>query len=241
MVSRRKYRRSRAVWAFLAVLVLAIMTVGVAQAADEYWVVGGTGQNIYFVPVAGAKFPNDHRADLTVVDMSQVEYDPQADAPILLDPTWGIEVGNRLPAAGSSIAVTPTSDKDNAGEAKIMLTFERDQDDPNGNDPAQFITVDKWVVAREWKAWPGGNADTALNPTETINSTDLGFTGNVSWTTTGGTIISHTPTEGNEWSQVVVRYDTESTNSTLPNAARVKAYTTAANGQIIARTIFEAN
>jgi hypothetical protein len=33
----------------------------------------------------------------------------------------------------------------------------------------------------EWKAWPGGNADTSLNATETFTSSQFGFTGNCNW------------------------------------------------------------
>lgn len=130
------------VLAFLSVFLAA----GVAFAADAYWVVGGAGANYYFVPVAGQQFPNDHEGVLTVRDLAGADFNPQANAPMTLNPTTGTEAGNRLPAAGNSIAVTPTADQAKAGEARIRLTFNRDHTDPAGTAPRMFSTVDKWVV-----------------------------------------------------------------------------------------------
>ncbi len=139
-----KYKTFGTVLAFLSVFLAA----GVAFAADAYWVVGGAGANYYFVPVAGEQFPNDHEAVLTVRDLAGADFNPQTNAPMTLNPTTGTEAGNRLPAAGNSIAVTPTADRAKAGEAKIRLTFNRNHTDPAGTAPRKFSTVYKWVVSR---------------------------------------------------------------------------------------------
>ena len=130
------------VLAFLSVFLAA----GVAFAADEYWVVGGAGANYYFVPVVGQQFPNDHEAVLTVRDLAGADFNPQTNAPMTLNPTTGTQAGNRLPAAGNSIAVTPTTDPAKAGEAKIRLNFGHDLTAPEETAARLFSTVDKWVV-----------------------------------------------------------------------------------------------
>lgn len=138
----------RALLVALVFAVSALLGTARAYAADKYWIVGGASHNYYFVPVVGEQYPNDHEAVLTVRDLAGDDFDPQSDAPITLNPTTGTEQGNRLPPAGSSITATPTSDRDNAGEAKIRLTFNRDHTHPNGAAPRKFSTVAKWVVSR---------------------------------------------------------------------------------------------
>jgi hypothetical protein len=98
--------------------------------------------------------------------------------------------------------------------------------------------------SNDWGAWPGGQADTSLNPTETITSANLGLSGNVKWAIdhggTAATIVSHTPTTGDKWNTVVVRYDTTSGDATFTKAAEIKAYDTGADSKIagVRRTVF---
>jgi len=111
--------------------------------------------------------------------------------------------------------------------------------------PKVKVTVKEYYSPfNRWGGWPGGQADTSLNPTETINSSDLGLSGNIKWAVdhggTSGTIVSHTPSSGTEWSHVVVRYDTQSANNSFTQAVEIKAYDTGANSKLAAvrRTVF---
>lgn len=116
-----------------------------AEAADKYWAVGGTGENYYFVPVAGSAhvFPNNHTANLKVCDLAGAE---DTTPPVTLNPTNGTAGGGRLPETGS-IAVTPTTAQSDAGRCKIRLAFVADHIPPAVSDtPSEWETVDKWVA-----------------------------------------------------------------------------------------------
>jgi len=116
-----------------------------AHAADSYMVVGGTGENIYFVPTAGdaAVFPNGHTAIFAVCNLAEVAFNPQSNAPVSLNPTTGTAGNNKLPSTGS-LAVTPTTDIAKVGECKILVTFDIDR--VTKGHPAKWSSVDKWVV-----------------------------------------------------------------------------------------------
>ena len=132
-------------------------------------------------------------------------------------------------------------------EGSCEFTFEVKHDGNLIINPAPKVKVtvkDYHNAFNKWGAWPGGQGTTSLNPTETINSSDLGLSGNVKWAVNhGGTsanIISHTPSTGDKWSQVVVRYDTQSSDNTFTEAVEIKAYDTGADSKIagVRRTVF---
>ncbi|HEX6225540.1 MAG TPA: hypothetical protein VFZ52_14080 [Chryseolinea sp.] len=94
----------------------------------------------------------------------------------------------------------------------------------------------------ELSAWPGGHADTALNPVEIFDSTDFEMTGPVNWDVSGGrpgAVIVETGTQtaaGLE--SISVRYDTVSPSKNPTDAVWIKA---AKDGKEITkfRTIFQ--
>ena len=124
MISRstlRSFRRARPLARLCARCLLCV--AGTVGAGDEYWVVGGTGQNIYFVPVAGQDFPNEHDGEFKVRKLTGEYYDPQSIAPITLDPTSGKTKNNRLPGdVAQSIAVSRTT-PENARSASSSLSI----------------------------------------------------------------------------------------------------------------------
>jgi len=75
--------------------------------------------------------------------------------------------------------------------------------------------------------WPGGQADTALNPAETFASTDFGFTGAVNWDVSkggAGAVIVETGTQtANALESVSVRYDTSSPAKNPTDTVQVQA------------------
>ncbi|KPJ55971.1 MAG: hypothetical protein AMS16_03280 [Planctomycetes bacterium DG_58] len=135
-----------------------------------------------------------------------------------------------------------------AGEIDFTLTMKK------GTHALQTdggkTTVKAWT---DWKAWPGGQTDTALNPTETITSANLGLTGQVDWTlehggNTGATITATVPPGGTgktatNKSQITIRYDTTSGTSKKRSCVEVKAFDQGADGKLGAsrRTVFTAD
>lgn len=111
------------------------------------------------------------------------------------------------------------------------------------------ITVNSYT---NWKAWPGGNNDGSLNPTETISSSDVGLSGAVDWIlthggTSGATIVSSVPAGGSGSSatgktSITIRYDTKSADSSFTKGVEVKGYATGANSKLgaVRRTAFKA-
>lgn len=79
----------------------------------------------------------------------------------------------------------------------------------------------------ELHAWPGGHADTALNPVEVFDSTDFGLSGNVDWDISegaaGATIIETNGQTASNRSSISVRYDTTSASRNATDAVWVKA------------------
>ena len=96
----------------------------------------------------------------------------------------------------------------------------------------------------ELHAWPGGNADTALNPAEIFKNTDFGFNINdhVDWDVSGGrpgAVIVETGTQtANGLPQISVRYDTVSPSKNPTDAVWVKAKSGAIEATKF-RTIFQ--
>ena len=81
--------------------------------------------------------------------------------------------------------------------------------------------------ANEWRAWPGGQADTDLNPKESFSSADFGFAGKVDWNVGAGgvaalTVETGTTTASNR-DKITVRYDIRSPSSAKAKAAMVQA------------------
>lgn len=76
-------------------------------------------------------------------------------------------------------------------------------------------------------AWPGGHADTSLNPVEVFNSSDFGFSGNIDWDVSegaSGAVIVETGTQtASGLSSISVRYDNTSSSKNAPDAVWVKA------------------
>lgn len=75
--------------------------------------------------------------------------------------------------------------------------------------------------------WPGGQADTALNPAETFTSSDFGFTGAVNWDVSkggAGAVIVETGTQtANALESVSVRYDTTSSTKNPTDTVQIQA------------------
>jgi len=89
------------------------------------------------------------------------------------------------------------------------------------------VSADEVTLPVLAKPWPGGQADSNLNPEETFASTDFGFTGNVAWDVSGrgpGAVIVETGTQTtNGRSSITVRYDTVSASSAKADAVEIKA------------------
>lgn len=79
----------------------------------------------------------------------------------------------------------------------------------------------------EWKAWPGGQKDTTLNPTESFSSGDFGFTGNIDWDVGQGgvkaLIVETGTTTATDRASITVRYDTKSPSAEEKDTAFVQA------------------
>jgi hypothetical protein len=101
------------------------------------------------------------------------------------------------------------------------------------------------VLAAEWAAWPGAQANTALNPTETLTAADMGFPagtllnwhvgrGGVNPVIVGGAGVTATGV-----ASVVLRYDTRSADATMARTVRIEAVNPA-NGVVALklRTVF---
>lgn len=75
--------------------------------------------------------------------------------------------------------------------------------------------------------WPGGMADTALNPVETFESSDFGFVGQVNWDVSkggAGAVIVETGTQtANGIDKISVRYDTASPTKNPTDTVQVQA------------------
>lgn len=115
-----------------------------------YWCVGGAAHpGIYFVPVAGLKYPNEHYAQFKVCNMQKEDWENQEDAPISLSPPGAYVGENRLPkpdANPPTVTLTPTERRQNAGQCKINIYFQMDKT-PDG-EVKRFTTVDDWCVGR---------------------------------------------------------------------------------------------
>lgn len=94
----------------------------------------------------------------------------------------------------------------------------------------------------EWYAWPGGQA-TALNPTESFESSDFGLEGNVDWDVGKGgvpaVIIETGGTTASNRSSITVRYDTMSPSTSYKHAAEIHA-TKGGKSDKKLRTVFRA-
>lgn len=94
----------------------------------------------------------------------------------------------------------------------------------------------------ELNAWPGGNADTALNPVEVFRNTDFQFNGPVDWDVSGGragAVIVETGTQtATGLPTISVRYDTVSPSKNPTDAVWVKAKS-GTNEVTKFRTIFQ--
>ncbi len=104
------------------------------------------------------------------------------------------------------------------------------QVDASADDTTFFLSQVKIEVCHtgsEWKAWPGGQSDTSLNPTESFTSADFGFTGNVDWDVgqgaTDAVIVETGTTTATNRSSITVRYDTKSPTSGEGDTVRVDA------------------
>ncbi|MDB4584178.1 S1 family peptidase, partial [Draconibacterium sp.] len=114
-------------------------------------------------------------------------------------------------------------------------------------DPATNISYTKLrtVLTPEWAAWPGGQADNAVNPTETINAADMGFPAgtllnwDVGQSNTNGLILAAAGTTSNAVASIQVRYDNRSNDIAAGNAVRIFAQNPVDNRVAIKlRTIF---
>ncbi len=79
----------------------------------------------------------------------------------------------------------------------------------------------------ELHAWPGGQTDTALNPIETFNSSDFGFTGNIDWDVSkgaaGAVIIETSGQTASNRSSISVRYDAVSATKNPTDTVWIEA------------------
>ncbi len=94
----------------------------------------------------------------------------------------------------------------------------------------------------EWKAWPGGQASTSLNPTESFSSSDFGFSGNCDWDVGNGGINGYIVETGGTTatgrSSITVRYDTQSPTSSEANTVWIEA-TQGGSTETMERTVFK--
>jgi glycosyltransferase involved in cell wall biosynthesis len=94
----------------------------------------------------------------------------------------------------------------------------------------------------EWKAWPGGQTDASLNPTEAFSSTDFGFTDEVDWDVGGGgvaaVIVETGTTTATGRETITVRYDTKSPTAAVDDTAWVQA-TKGGETKTKKRTVFK--
>ena len=141
---------------FAAICNLAMM--GSAVGAVYYWAVGGTGHDRHFVPLGGSAdlFPNGHRANLAAEKLDGTDYANENLWPVSLSPRDNQEAKNgRLPPGpDGAITITPTDNKDDAGQCKIRLSFIKDKL-WNTRLPSEWITVNKWVVGHATLGDPG--------------------------------------------------------------------------------------
>lgn len=93
----------------------------------------------------------------------------------------------------------------------------------------------------DWKAWPGGNADTSLNPGEKFTSSQFGLSGNCTWEVWHGpidAIIVETGTNtATNRSMVTVRYDTKSPTNSEADTVWVRC-TQGSVSRFVKRTVF---
>ncbi len=75
--------------------------------------------------------------------------------------------------------------------------------------------------------WPGGQAETSLNPAETFVSSDFGFTGTVNWDVSkggaGAVIVENGTQTANGLETISVRYDTTSPTKNPTDTVQVQA------------------
>lgn len=102
----------------------------------------------------------------------------------------------------------------------------------------------------EWKAWPGGQVDTALNPQELITIADLGFAGPIDWDVSLGGISAEIiekdgvpgsyGTTALNASSIGIRYDINSPTSAISDAVRIRGKNNATNTvSDLLRTVFK--
>ncbi|MDO1444634.1 hypothetical protein Q0590_00145 [Rhodocytophaga aerolata] len=98
------------------------------------------------------------------------------------------------------------------------------------------------VIVVNWNAWPGGQANTVLNPVEEFKASDFGFAGNCDWNVSkgriAGLIIETNAMTANGRANIKVRFDTHSPGVTAAQAAFVEA-TQGGVTKRIQRTIFK--
>ncbi len=109
----------------------------------------------------------------------------------------------------------------------ITATFQWDSNLKGGEDTARDYVRLAPLEPTEWKAWPGGQQDTTLNPTETFASTDFGFSGNVNWDVgQGGTLATITETgttTATNLASITVRYSSQSATANSGDAVQIQA------------------
>ena len=96
-----------------------------------------------------------------------------------------------------------------------------------GNHQSAAVNVTVHIV--EWAAWPGGQASTALNPTEALNAVDMGFAAGtlLNWHVGHGgvnaVIVGGAGVTANGVDHITLRYDTQSPNPNIGGVARIEA------------------
>jgi hypothetical protein len=96
-----------------------------------------------------------------------------------------------------------------------------------GNHQSAPVNVTVHIV--EWAAWPGGQADTALNPTEALNAADMGFAAGtlLNWHVGHGgvnpVIVGGAGVTANGVANITLRYDTQSPNPNIGGVVRIEA------------------
>ena len=107
---------------------------------------------------------------------------------------------------------------------------------PTAKDAVRLMPV-------EWKAWPGGQSDDTLNPTETFSSGDFGLVGNVNWDVGQGgipAVISETgATTATDINTITVRYNVQSPTAGMSDTVQIRATSSAGTRVVKMRTVFK--
>ena len=99
------------------------------------------------------------------------------------------------------------------------------------------------VMGCEVYYWPGGQAESDLNPVESFSSSDFDLTGNVNWDVSkgapGAVIVENGSQTANNLSSITVRYDNESSSKNPSDAVWVEATKTGEPPVTKFRTVFK--